>query len=73
MKNCWMLRKIIWQDMQELHLMNWTVLLMRWSMEKKAQYSVIVSNRARQMLEDYVRFLAQKSPAQLLEELSKNL
>jgi plasmid stabilization system protein ParE len=32
-------------------------------MGKKAQYEVIVSDRARQMLVGYVRFLAQKSPA----------
>ncbi|MDD4565082.1 MAG: type II toxin-antitoxin system RelE/ParE family toxin [Eubacteriales bacterium] len=32
-------------------------------MEKKPQYKVIVSNRARQMLAGHVRFLAQKSPA----------
>jgi len=32
-------------------------------MEKKAQYKVIVSDRARQMLAGHVRFLAQKSPA----------
>jgi plasmid stabilization system protein ParE len=31
-------------------------------MEKKPQYKVIVSNRARQMLAGHVRFLAQKSP-----------
>lgn len=32
-------------------------------MEKKSQYKVIVSDRARQMLAGYVRFLSQKSPA----------
>ncbi|MBS3995253.1 MAG: type II toxin-antitoxin system RelE/ParE family toxin [Alkaliphilus sp.] len=32
-------------------------------MEKKPQYKVIVSDRARQMLAGHVRFLAQKSPA----------
>jgi len=32
-------------------------------MEKKVQYRVIVSDRARQMLAGHVRFLAQKSPA----------
>lgn len=32
-------------------------------MEKKIQYKVIVSDRARQMLAGHVRFLAQKSPA----------
>ncbi len=32
-------------------------------MEKKVQYEVIVSDRARQMLVGHVRFLAQKSPA----------
>ena len=32
-------------------------------MEKKAQYKVIVSDRARQMLAGHVRFLAQNSPA----------
>ena len=32
-------------------------------MEKKIQYKVIVSDRARQMLVGHVRFLAQKSPA----------
>lgn len=32
-------------------------------MEKKPQYKVIVSGRARQMLAGHVRFLAQKSPA----------
>ena len=31
-------------------------------MEKKPQYKVIVSDRARQMLASHVRFLAQKSP-----------
>ncbi len=31
-------------------------------MEKKAQYKVIVSDRARQMLAGHVQFLAQKSP-----------
>ena len=31
-------------------------------MEKKPQYRVIVSDRARQMLAGHVRFLAQKSP-----------
>lgn len=31
-------------------------------MEKKLQYKVIVSDRARQMLAGHVRFLAQKSP-----------
>ncbi len=31
-------------------------------MEKKPQYKVIVSDRARQMLAGHVRFLAQKSP-----------
>lgn len=31
-------------------------------MEKKVQYKVIVSDRARQMLVGHVRFLAQKSP-----------
>jgi plasmid stabilization system protein ParE len=31
-------------------------------MEKKVQYKVIVSERARQMLTGHVRFLAQKSP-----------
>lgn len=31
-------------------------------MEKKPQYKVIVSERARQMLAGHVRFLAQKSP-----------
>jgi plasmid stabilization system protein ParE len=40
----------------------WTALLMRWSMEKKVQYNVIVSDRARQHLVGHVRFLAQKSP-----------
>ncbi len=32
-------------------------------MEKKPQYRVIVSDRARQMLADHVHFLAKKSPA----------
>jgi len=32
-------------------------------MEKKIQYKIIVSDRARQMLAGHVRFLAQKSPA----------
>ncbi|HBR29857.1 MAG TPA: plasmid stabilization protein [Firmicutes bacterium] len=32
-------------------------------MEKKSQYKVIVSDRARQMLAGHVRFLAQKSPS----------
>jgi plasmid stabilization system protein ParE len=32
-------------------------------MEKKTQYKVIVSDRARQMLAGHVRFLAQKSPS----------
>ncbi len=32
-------------------------------MEKKPQYKVIVSDRARQMLAVHVRFLAQKSPS----------
>lgn len=32
-------------------------------MEKKPQYKVIVSDRARQMLADNIRFLAQKSPS----------
>ena len=32
-------------------------------MEKKPQYKVLVSDRARQMLAGHVRFLAQKSPA----------
>ncbi|MEW6662923.1 MAG: type II toxin-antitoxin system RelE/ParE family toxin [Bacillota bacterium] len=32
-------------------------------MEKKVQYKVIVSDRARQMLVGHVRFLAQKSPS----------
>lgn len=32
-------------------------------MEKKPQYKVIVSDRARQMLAGHIRFLAQKSPA----------
>lgn len=32
-------------------------------MENKPQYKVIVSNRARQMLANHVRFLAQKSPS----------
>jgi plasmid stabilization system protein ParE len=32
-------------------------------MEKKPQYEVIVSDRARQMLAVHVRFLAQKSPS----------
>ena len=36
---------------------------MRWNMEKKPQYKVIVSDRARQMLAGHVRFLAQKSPS----------
>lgn len=31
-------------------------------MEKKSQYNMIVSDRARQMLVSHVRFLAQKSP-----------
>jgi len=31
-------------------------------MEKKPQYEVIVSDRARQMLAGHIRFLAQKSP-----------
>ena len=31
-------------------------------MEKKVQYKVVVSDRARQMLAGHVRFLAQKSP-----------
>lgn len=31
-------------------------------MEKKVQYKVIVSDRARQMLAGHVRFLTQKSP-----------
>lgn len=31
-------------------------------MEKKVQYKVIVSDRARQMLTGHVRFFAQKSP-----------
>lgn len=31
-------------------------------MEKKPQYKVIVSDRARQMLAGHVRFLAQKNP-----------
>ncbi|MFA5528912.1 MAG: hypothetical protein WC996_09905 [Peptostreptococcales bacterium] len=31
-------------------------------MEKKPQYKVIVSDRARQMLAGHIRFLAQKSP-----------
>jgi plasmid stabilization system protein ParE len=32
-------------------------------MEKKPQYKVIVSDRARQMLAGHIRFLAQKSPS----------
>lgn len=32
-------------------------------MEKKPQYKVIVSDRARQMLAGHVQFLAQKSPS----------
>jgi plasmid stabilization system protein ParE len=32
-------------------------------MEKKPQYKVIVSDRARQMLANHVRFMAQKSPS----------
>lgn len=32
-------------------------------MEKKPQYKVIVSDRARQMLVGHVRFLTQKSPS----------
>ena len=32
-------------------------------MEKKVQYKLIVSDRARQMLASHVHFLAQKSPA----------
>jgi len=32
-------------------------------MEKKAQYKVIVFDRARQMLAGHMRFLAQKGPA----------
>ncbi len=32
-------------------------------MEKKPQYKVIVSDRARQMLADHVLFLTQKSPS----------
>ncbi|MEQ8176019.1 MAG: type II toxin-antitoxin system RelE/ParE family toxin [Syntrophomonadaceae bacterium] len=32
-------------------------------MEKTPEYKVIVSDRARQMLAEHVRFLAQKSPA----------
>ena len=32
-------------------------------MEKEPQYKVIVSNRARHMLANHVRFLAQKSPS----------
>ena len=32
-------------------------------MEKKVQYKVVVSDRARQMLAGHLRFLAQKSPA----------
>lgn len=35
---------------------------MKWNMEKKPQYKVIISG-ARQMLAGHVRFLAQKSPA----------
>ena len=31
-------------------------------MEKKPQYKVIVSDRARQMLTGHIHFLAQKSP-----------
>ncbi|MGI6487450.1 MAG: type II toxin-antitoxin system RelE/ParE family toxin [Syntrophomonadaceae bacterium] len=31
-------------------------------MEKKPQYKIVVSDRARQMLAGHVRFLAQKSP-----------
>lgn len=31
-------------------------------MEKKPQYKVLVSDRARQMLAGHIRFLAQKSP-----------
>ena len=36
-------------------------------MEKKPQYKVIVSDRARQMLAGHVRFLAQKSPIPILQ------
>jgi plasmid stabilization system protein ParE len=36
-------------------------------MEKKIQYKVIVSDRARQMLAGHVHFLAQKSPAAALK------
>jgi plasmid stabilization system protein ParE len=32
-------------------------------MEKKPQYRVVVSDRARQMLASHIRFLAQKSPS----------
>ncbi len=32
-------------------------------MEKKPQYNVIVSDRARRMLAEHVQFLAQKSPS----------
>ncbi|MEN6326356.1 MAG: type II toxin-antitoxin system RelE/ParE family toxin [Syntrophomonas sp.] len=32
-------------------------------MEEKPEYKVIVSDRARQMLAEHVRFLAQKSPS----------
>ena len=36
-------------------------------MEKKPQYKVIVSDRARQMLANHVRFMAQKSPSAALK------
>jgi plasmid stabilization system protein ParE len=36
---------------------------MRWNMEKKLQYKVIVSDRAHQMLASHICFLAQKSPS----------
>lgn len=37
-------------------------------MEKKVQYKVVVSDRARQMLAGHVRFLAQKSPTAARKE-----
>jgi hypothetical protein len=60
-------RKTDWLDALVLHQMNWTpiskVSLMRWIMEDKTLYKVIVSDHARLMLASQLRFLAQKSPA----------
>ena len=42
-------------------------------MEKRPQYKVIVSERARQMLAGHIRFMAQKSPSTAAREVKNHL